>query len=83
MQTTSPSNTPLPTNRSNRILWKAAITGALILALMIPTIFISELVSERKQRQLEVAREVSSKWAEAQTLSGPFIYLPYLVTQQV
>lgn len=83
MQTTSPSTTPPQTNRSNRILWKAAITGALIMALMIPTIFISELVSERKQRQLEVAREVSSKWAEAQTLSGPFIYLPYLVTQQV
>ncbi|MFZ1798839.1 MAG: cell envelope integrity protein CreD, partial [Chitinophagaceae bacterium] len=35
------------------------------------------LVTERQERQQEVVREVSSKWASAQTLSGPFIVVPY------
>ena len=68
------SNKP---NRSNRILYKGITTGVLILVMMIPTVFITNLVRERQQRQEEVAREVSSRWAQAQTLTGPYIYLPY------
>jgi len=62
---------------SNKILIKGVITGVLILLMMIPTVFISNLVSEREARQKEVAQEVSSKWALGQTLAGPYIYLPY------
>jgi len=68
------SNKP---GRSNKILYKGITTGALILAMMIPTVFIANLVREREQRQAEVAKEVSSRWAGSQTLSGPYIYLPF------
>ncbi|MBS1597387.1 MAG: cell envelope integrity protein CreD [Bacteroidetes bacterium] len=62
---------------SNKILLKGIITGVLILVMIIPTMFINNLVSEREARQKEVATEVSSKWAFAQTLAGPFLFLPY------
>lgn len=66
-----------PENPSNKILWKSIITGVLILVLLIPAAFISNLVSERKERQKEVVAEVSEKWAQSQLLTGPYIYLPY------
>lgn len=65
------------TKQSNSYLLKGFITGFLILLMLIPTIFIDNLVTERQERQQEVVREVSSKWASAQTLSGPFIVVPY------
>src|SRR5512140_2526458 len=67
-------------SQSSKTLIKAIITGVLILVMMIPTIFIMNLVSEREQRQKQVAAEVSSKWASSQTLSGPFLYIPYTYT---
>ena len=66
-----------PVNSSNKILWKSIITGILILVLLIPAAFISNLVSERKERQKDVVNEVSEKWAQSQLLTGPYIYLPY------
>ena len=68
---------PKPVNAGNRILTKAGITGALILVMLIPTVFIQNLVQERQQRQEEVVKEVSSKWASEQTISGPYIVIPY------
>ena len=62
---------------SNRYMIKGLITGALILLMLVPTLFISNLVREREQRQKEVATEVSQKWSAAQTVSGPYIFLPY------
>lgn len=62
---------------SNKILIKGAITGALILIMLIPTVFISNLVQEREQRQKDVVAEVSNKWAKAQTIKGPYIVVPY------
>lgn len=67
-------------NPSNRILIKGAITAALIGIMMIPTIFISDLVRERQERNEEVVKEVDSRWAMAQTISGPYIFLPYKFT---
>ncbi len=65
--------------KPNNILTRAIITGCLILVMMIPTLFISNLVQEREQRQKTVVEEVSAKWAGAQTLSGPFLYVPYKI----
>ena len=64
----------------NRILIKGLITGGLILLMLIPTLFINNLIAEREARQKEVVKEVSSKWATAQTLSGPFLVVPYTDT---
>ncbi|MBV9987023.1 MAG: cell envelope integrity protein CreD [Chitinophagaceae bacterium] len=62
---------------TNKPLVKGSITAALILLLLIPTWFISGLVNERQARQAEVVNDVCSKWALAQTVTGPYIYLPY------
>lgn len=62
---------------SSPILFKGIITGVLILLMMIPTLFISSLVQERKARQREIVQEDSKRWAGAQELSGLFLVLPY------
>ena len=67
-------------NPSNKILIKGAITAALIGIMMIPTVFISDLVQERQARNEAVVKEVDARWAMAQTLSGPYIYLPYKIS---
>ena len=69
-------------NPSNKILFKGVITAILIGVMMIPTLFINNLVEERQARQQSVVKEVNSRWAEAQTLSGPYIYLPYTSVTQ-
>lgn len=74
----NPAATPVADkSRSNKIVMKLAITGVLILVMLIPTLFITNLVREREQRQAEVVTEVSQRWAEAQVLTGPYIHLPY------
>jgi len=67
----------LPTSTANKLVIKACITGGLILLMLIPTVFITNLVTERQQRQSEVVQEVSDKWAKAQTITGPYISVPY------
>ncbi len=54
--------------------------GAIVfiaLLLLIPTVMIQSLVQEREQYQSEAVHEVSSKWGEEQTISGPFLQIPY------
>ena len=67
-------------NTSNKTVIKGLITGALTLLMLIPVIFVMNLVSEREARQKEVTQEISSKWAAPQTLTGPYLYLPYKIT---
>ena len=69
-------------NSSNKILFKGIITAVLIGVMMIPTLFINNLVEERQARQETVVKEVNGRWAESQTLAGPYIYLPYITTTQ-
>lgn len=59
---------------------KGFITGFLILLMMIPAAMLQDLVKERKDRQEEVIAEVSSKWANQQVLSGPYLSVPYSQT---
>lgn len=66
----------------NRITIKGFIVGILILIMLIPSVFIMNLVSERSERQREVAAEVSSKWAGTQTITGPLLVIPYTETVQ-
>ena len=67
---------------NNRNMIKGFITGGLILLMMIPTLFITSLIREREARQKEIVKEVSSKWASAQTLSSPFLVVPYSYAYQ-
>lgn len=66
-----------PESQSNRILVKGLITAGLILLMLIPTLFIQNLITERETRQKEVVKEVSSKWATEQTIAGPYLVVPY------
>lgn len=67
--------------QKNKLVIKAFFIGFLILALLIPTFFTMFLVTDREQRRKEVVHEVSSKWAEAQTVTGPFLIIPWYEVQ--
>lgn len=64
-------------NSSWGLTLKGLITTGLILGMLIPAVLVQELIRERKNRQQEVIAEVSSKWAGAQTISGPYLSIPY------
>ena len=49
----------------------------LALILLIPASMIQSLIREREQRKGDVIQDISSKWGNAQTLTGPVITLPY------
>ncbi|PQJ09329.1 cell envelope integrity protein CreD [Flavipsychrobacter stenotrophus] len=61
----------------NSILIKGLLVGFLILIMLIPGVFVSNLVSERQARQEAVVNDVSNKWAGKQTVTGPMLLLPY------
>ena len=62
----------------NKIILKSFWIGILSLLLLVPTLFIQNLVEERQQRQQEAVTEVSSRWAGTQTVTGPVIGIPYM-----
>ncbi len=68
---------PATQSRHNKTLIKAGITAALILLMLIPVSFIQNLITERQERQEQIVKEVSSKWALAQTITTPYIVIPY------
>ena len=80
---TYPEISPItPSSKSSdKIIIKAIITGVLILVMLIPTVFVTNLINERETRQKEVVQEVTSKWASDQTLTGPYLYIPYMVKE--
>lgn len=56
---------------------KALLIFILVLLLLIPSMMIMGLISEREQRQMEAKGEVSGKWGDAQTVTGPVLVIPY------
>jgi inner membrane protein len=64
-------------NLKNNIYFKVGTIVIITLLLLIPVSMIKSLIHEREATQREAISEVSSKWAEEQTISGPFISIPY------
>jgi inner membrane protein len=64
--------------KRNSALIKAGVVLVLVLLLLIPAAFIQSLVRERENIQQQAIHEVSSKWGEKQTLTGPVITIPYV-----
>jgi len=64
----------------SKVLVKGLIIAFLVLLLIIPTLYVQNLIEEREQRQKEAVTEVSNKWAGRQTVTGPMIVLPYWQT---
>lgn len=71
--------TPMP--KSNQQLLKLLIIGFLVLVLMIPAIWIAFLINDRYERKADVVNEIAGKWGGSQTVSGPFICVPYSVLE--
>lgn len=61
----------------NNIYFKVGAIAVITLLLLIPASMIKKLINEREYTQKQAIREVSSKWGEKQTITGPFISIPY------
>ena len=59
------------------ITLKIVSVGILILLLLIPAAMIRVLISERQSRRDSVVEEISQKWGDSQTITGPFITVPF------
>ena len=66
--------------QKSKWLIKGGIIGFLALVMMIPMLYVKNLILEREDRQKEAAREISSKWAGPQNIIGPIIGIPYWET---
>ncbi|MFD0796761.1 cell envelope integrity protein CreD [Maribacter chungangensis] len=53
------------------------MVGFLILVLLIPLVYIKELIKERSERQEEVVSEVGNLWGTEVLLMGPVLKVPY------
>lgn len=53
------------------------LIGILVLIMKIPVFMISNLIHERQGREHEAMEEVTSKWGDEQTFTGPALVVPY------
>jgi len=67
----------LTTSMRNSQLLRLFVIAFLALLVQIPVSMISGLVTERQQRNEAAVAEVSSKWGEAQSITGPALVVPY------
>lgn len=61
----------------NSATLKVFSIGILVLVLLIPASMIRSLIEERESRKNSVVSEISSKWGASQTITAPFISVPY------
>jgi inner membrane protein len=59
------------------ITLKILSVGFLILLLLIPAGMIKGLIRERQSRRDSVVQEISNKWGGSQTITGPFMTVPF------
>ncbi len=63
------------------IVFKGIAIFIITLLLLIPTELVNSLIRERQYRKQDAVDEVSSKWGKQQTLSGPYIEIPFTEIQ--
>ncbi len=61
----------------NSISLKLIIVVSLSLILLIPSLMVKKLISERESRKQETIHELTSKWGGNQVISGPILIVPY------
>ena len=61
----------------NSATLKIFSVGIIILVLLIPSSMITSLVHERQGRRNSVVMEINQKWGNEQTITGPFLTVPY------
>ncbi|MCC7144831.1 MAG: cell envelope integrity protein CreD [Phycisphaeraceae bacterium] len=62
---------------SNSPIIRLLLLGLLTLLLLIPISMIDRLVSERQERRQVVIDEVTEKWGQEQTITGPALVVPF------
>ncbi|MCE9624923.1 MAG: cell envelope integrity protein CreD [Deltaproteobacteria bacterium] len=65
------------------VLLKVLFIGFMTLVMLIPTLFIMNLVNERQARRQEATDEIMKGWGGQQTLSGPVLVVPFLVQSMI
>ena len=53
------------------------VIGFLMLILLIPTNMLESIINEREYSHTSAVKEISSKWGDNQTITGPVIAIPY------
>lgn len=76
--------------RPDRLSWlrrsmtfRAVVVAVLVLLLLIPMSMVQDLIWEREQRKQEAVEEVSASWGGSQTLTGPYVSVPFQATVRV
>lgn len=64
-------------NLKDNLYIKIGAIVIIALLLLIPAIMIENIIDERQNTQQAAISEVSAKWGNQQTISGPFISIPY------
>jgi inner membrane protein len=67
----------------NTFCFKLATIFALIIALMIPRSFLSDIISERLGWRQQAYNSIGQSWPGEQTLAGPVLVVPYKLTYNV
>ena len=65
-----------------KITKRVIVLGILVALVLIPLYMVHDLVTERYDRSLSVASEVSGQWGAEQLIAGPVVTVPYLVHVQ-
>lgn len=61
----------------SNVMFKVIIIFILILILLVPTFMVENLIFERESINKNAIKEVSKKWGSGQTITGPYIAIPY------
>ncbi len=64
-------------NLKNSIGLRLIIIAVLAVLLLIPSFWIMVLIKERQERRDNASVEISSKWGNQQTITGPILTIPY------
>jgi inner membrane protein len=67
----------------NSFYFKLATIFALIIALMIPRSFLSDIINERLGWREQAYTSIGQSWPGEQTLAGPVLVVPYKLTYNV
>lgn len=77
MNTEQPTTNPPSFWQRNAVILKLSVIFILVLLLLIPKSMIEGVIRERSYRQNEAISEVGEKWGHPQTLTGPYLSIPY------
>lgn len=61
----------------DKLFGRCLIIAGITLGLLIPLVFVSDLVSDRSSMRRKAVADIARLWGESQTVSGPVLVIPY------